>query len=162
MRYSDAGVTKICNAKKADQIHKIFQAAYRVEAELIGVETFPPLDRTKTEVRASMNDFYSIADAGDLMGIMEIEEPFGSNKTSTIASLAVSPSYSRKGIGQSLIKFAIEQNSSLIVTTAEKNIPAIKLYEKMGFVLSRQFLAPGNISIVEFRYDPSGRHLTCS
>ena len=149
---SDSDIRKISNAESADLIHAIFQAAYRVEADLIGVQTFPPLNRTKSEIGRSSNDFYAISHYDNPVGIMEIEEPFNSGKTSTIASLAISPDFSRMGLGQRLVQFAIEQGCPLRVTTAEKNMPAVRLYEKMGFEFTRQFFTPEKISIVAFTF----------
>ena len=42
----------------AVQIHRIFQRAYKIEAELVGVEEFPPLQRTIEQIVDSTNQFY--------------------------------------------------------------------------------------------------------
>lgn len=56
-----------------------------------------------------------------------------------VMNLAVSPSYRRQGIGQSLIKELVEHLRqrgiiALLLEVRVSNTPAITLYEKLGFV----------------------------
>ena len=132
--------------KSADLIHSIFQSAYRVEADLIGVQSLPPLERIVSEIRASENTFYAAMQDDTCLGIMEIEK---SKETTVIVSLAVRPFHSRQGVGRLLVQFILEQNSSVVVTTAEKNLPAINLYEKLGFTKTNEFSTSEGIRMVE-------------
>lgn len=55
-----------------------------------------------------------------------------------IHTFAVHPDYQKEGIGQKLMEFAISHSKeihakAIRLDVYEKNIPAIKLYEKLGF-----------------------------
>ncbi|TMP76680.1 GNAT family N-acetyltransferase, partial [Pseudoalteromonas phenolica] len=63
-------------------------------------------------------------------------------KTLEIDSLTVDPSYFRKGIAGELLSFAMSEFDvkKVIVETATANAPAIKLYNKHGFVEYKRWL----------------------
>ena len=142
-------ISMISNIECADCIHSIYQSAYRIEADLIGVVTFPPLDRTAYEIRTSENIFYAAMHNDIYLGIIEIEQSLNSQEPAIIASLAVSPAYSRQGVGQLLVKFILERHSPIVVGTAGKNLPAINLNEKLGFTRTRTFFTAEGIPMVE-------------
>lgn len=60
------------------------------------------------------------------------------SKIYVIRTLAVHPDYLKKGIGAGLLEFSIEQGKrdgmkAIRLDVYEKNLPAIRLYEKLGF-----------------------------
>ncbi len=99
----------------------------------------------------SEDSLYVALDHGKIAGSIilnhEPENGYGSvNWTSNedyckiyvIHTLAVEPYYLKKGIGEGLMQFSIEQGrrdgmKALRLDVYEKNSPAIKLYEKLGF-----------------------------
>lgn len=127
-------VIKLDNSKQniATQIFGVFQASYQVEAELIGVTEFPPLQRGITDILNSGNNFYGFIIEDDLAAVIEIENI---EKQLDIHSLTVAPAHFRKGIANKLLSYVLAnlEFSSARVETAVLNAPAIRLYEKHGF-----------------------------
>lgn len=117
----------------ANEIFTIFQNSYKFEALLIGTQNFPPLLRSIKDIESSITHFYGFKENECLAAVIEIaiegDQLF-------INSLTVDPDYFRKGIANKLISYVLENidYSQAIVETAVVNIPAIKLYKKMGFV----------------------------
>jgi ribosomal protein S18 acetylase RimI-like enzyme len=151
MQSSEIEVLKISNVERADEIHAIYQAAYRIEANLIGVQTFPPLERTPSDIRSSANSFYEAKQDDSCVGIIELEKCGDSKETMIISSLAVSPNYARRGIGKLLVESALVRATEFVVTTAEENLPAISLYLQLGFIQTKQFGTKEGIQMVEMR-----------
>jgi ribosomal protein S18 acetylase RimI-like enzyme len=149
MNLPNIDVSEINNIENAGEIHLIYQSAYRLEADLIGVDTFPPLERTSSDIASSKNEFYAAVQSTSFLGIVEIESSEYSKKSALIASLAVLPNWSRKGIGELLIQFVLEKLRAVGVTTAINNLPAIALYEKLGFVRTGVFETPEGIQMIE-------------
>lgn len=128
------------------QIYRVFQSSYKIEADLIGVENFPPLSRTVEHIQASTTEFYGFIIEGELAGVIEITLNEGAVEsiaeiTLEIDSLTVSPLYFKQGIASRLIEFVLQNKTFeyAIVETAAVNQPAIKLYEKHGFKVFKQF-----------------------
>ena len=117
----------------ASQIYAVFQSAYRIEAQLIRVVDFPPLKRTADDIKNSKSEFYGLFEGGTLAGGIELELD---GKQLEINSLVVDPNHFRKGIAGKLIDFALQTfvYSLAVVETAVANSPAIRLYQKHGFV----------------------------
>lgn len=115
------------------QIFTVFQNSYKVEAQLIGVSDFPPLQRSVRDIANSTTDFYGFTENKCLAAIIEIEIE---ESRLDIHSLTVDPQYFRKGIADKLINYVLEMGgfTSAIVETAVVNKPAINLYKKHGFV----------------------------
>tara|TARA_R110000787_G_scaffold12692_1_gene40810 strand:+ start:112 stop:567 length:456 start_codon:yes stop_codon:yes gene_type:complete len=128
-------ITKLENANDniANQIHTVFQNAYKVEAQLIGVTDFPPLLRTAENIVNAKTDFYGFSVHNCLAAIIEIAID---EKHLDIHSLTVDPKYFRKGIADKLINYVLKtfNISVAIVETAVVNKPAINLYKKHGFL----------------------------
>ncbi|MEW6982474.1 GNAT family N-acetyltransferase [Colwelliaceae bacterium 6471] len=115
------------------QIFTVFQHSYKVEAQLIGVSDFPPLQRSVRDIANSTTDFYGFTENKCLAAIIEIDIE---ESRLDIHSLTVDPQYFRKGIADKLINYVLEIGgfTSAIVETAVVNKPAINLYKKHGFV----------------------------
>ncbi|MGK2234634.1 GNAT family N-acetyltransferase [Colwellia polaris] len=127
-------ITKLENYNEAiaNKIHAVFQRSYKVEAQLIDVDDFPPLSRSTTNIVNSTTEFYGFIDNNCLAAIIEIEIL---EKQLDIHSLTVDPKYFRKGIADKLISYVLNKFdiTTAIVETAVVNQPAINLYEKHGF-----------------------------
>lgn len=130
----------------SQQIYQVFQSSYKIEADLISVENFPPLSRTVQNIQASTSQFYGFIVEGELAGVIEISlnESSAQDISKTILeidSLTVSPMFFKQGIASRLIEFVLQNKAFeyAIVETAVVNQPAIKLYEKHGFRAFKQF-----------------------
>lgn len=117
----------------AADIYEIFQASYRIEAQLIGTLNFPPLQRTVSDIAQSLTMFYGAKIDSALAGVIEIEY---NNKQLSINSLTVSPDFFRRGIAGQLMRHVLTvfEIEHAVVETASVNMPAIELYKKHGFV----------------------------
>lgn len=134
-----------CNPSVASKIHNVFQSSYKVEKEILGLERFPPLDRSIKDIMTSKTIFYGISHFPNknedkkrhkISGICELSRE--ENKL-TIDSLTVIPAIFRLGIATELLQFIIRYyNKEVIyVSTAAANTPAVNLYKKNGFIIDR-------------------------
>jgi len=130
----------------SNQIYTIFQLSYAVEAELLGVNDFPPLKRPLK----SSNDFYGYFENNELAGVVEVEQ---TDKYIDINSLVVKPKFFRLGIGRKLMEFTLDRFESkcFIVETGIKNKPATELYKKLGFEEIKQWNTDFGIRKVLFK-----------
>lgn len=131
----------------AVQIHALFQAAYAVEARLIGVQDFPPLKRTVDQIRESPFRFLGFRTDFELGAAVE----YGlEGERLSIHSLVVDPRLFRRGLGRRLMDHLLDQLAwkTAEVETGAANQPAIALYERLGFVASHRWLATEGIDKV--------------
>ena len=117
----------------ARRIYTVFQGSYKIEAQLIGVVDFPPLKRTINDIKQSNTQFFGFFENEILAAVIEIS--IEENELH-ICSLTVAPEFFRKGIASQLIDYVLKsiKFSKATVETAVVNLPAVKLYEKHGFV----------------------------
>ena len=151
-------IKRLSNAapETAAQIHELFQLSYAVEATILGVEDFPPLRRSCHSYANSTNAFIGYYQDQALAGIIEIEQ---SEELIDINSLVVHPSHFRQGVAQSLIQHVFNQygDISYVVETGVLNLPAIKLYEKLGFIEVKQWETDFGIRKILFQRQPSSQ-----
>lgn len=139
-----------------DRIDHVFKSAYAIEAELLGVRSFPPLDREKKDILSCGNSFFGFISGSDLCGVVELETHQCASTETTIASLAVTPSHFRRGIGGALVRSVLEGEVKIFrVTTGKLNQPAIELYIAQGFELIGNFATPDGIEMVELVFNPT-------
>ncbi len=137
------------NRKTATEIRRVFQVSYVVEAELLGAEDFPPLKRTVEEFLSSDTQFFGYFSEEELAAVMEIRT---FPDSTLIQSLVVDPKFFRRGIGGKMVQFALDNFPSEIfnVETGAANGPAVKLYEKFGFRIIKDYLTKEGIRKVRF------------
>ncbi|WP_301107661.1 N-acetyltransferase [Sporosarcina sp.] len=71
-----------------------------------------------------------------------------------IHRLMVHPDYFRQGIAQILLDFVEAENTdceTLIVSTGSRNAPAVRFYEKNGFVTTDEISLSEGILITSFK-----------
>lgn len=128
-------ITRLDNSNEeiANQIFTVFQDSYKIEAQLIGTLDFPPLLRSAKDIESSKTQFYGFMQNNILAAVIEI---IIEQKHLEINSLTVDPNYFRQGIANKLMSYILEviEFSGAVVETAVVNSPAIKLYQKHGFV----------------------------
>ena len=150
-------ISKLNNsvADVAKCIHRLFQNSYKVEAELIGTQAFPPLARTVKDIANAKTMFFGYSENNDLAAIIEIAIDA---RHLEIHSLTVDPAYFRKGIADKLIDYTLKSFdfSEAIVETALVNIPAISLYKKHGFVAFKQWTPSHGIEKLAFIIENTG------
>jgi ribosomal protein S18 acetylase RimI-like enzyme len=138
----------------AREIFDIQQAAYLQESLLIDYPNLPPLLETLADIQAANEIFLTYAIENKITGVLSYEIQ---DNTLTITRLVVRPDFTGRGIGQALLKEVLQHSTvnHFIVGTAEKNIPAIKLYEKYGFtILEKQTLPDGLVLVCLEKHQP--------
>ena len=136
----------IYNAK---EIHYVFQASYKVEANLINAIDFPPLKRSVKDFLECINLFYGYYFEDELVGVIEIKI---TDISSHIQSLVVRPNQFRKSIASNLLSFTLQNSNYKIFTveTAVDNLPAINLYQKFLFKEVKKWNTNHGIRKVKF------------
>lgn len=139
----------------AEAIQRVMVAAYRVEADLLGVADFVPLRRGIEAIRAAESRFLGAFLGGELAGVAELE-PGGEGKTH-VASLVVLPRHFRQGIATSLLRHVIvlHGRGGITVSTGRANRPALRLYASLGFEEQRRWRTPDGIPMVTLAYRAS-------
>lgn len=138
------------SSEDARAVHSIQMAAYAQEAALLGVKTFPPLERTVQDIQFGAERFLGAWAATSLVGVLGYE--FAADGPGmTISSLVVSPGRQRRGVGRLLVLEVLARFADLpvAVSTGAKNRPALALYTGSGFVEhSRGLIGPEKLEIV--------------
>jgi len=126
------------SALVAEKLFTIWQESYRVEAKLLQVLDFPPLNRTVADFINSSTRFYSFVKDDNYNAVMELRD---NDDVLHIQSLVVQPSQFRKGLASKMIAFVLSENMeyNFTVETGCDNLPAINLYLKFGFVETKQY-----------------------
>lgn len=122
----------------ASEIQRVFQRSYAVEAKILGIVNFPPLQRSLESFSKIEHLFFGYFEKDKLVSVIELEQ-FTTHID--ISSLVVDPLFFRRGIGGKLLSFVFENFDTKLFTveTGIKNAPTVKLYEKFGFKVVRQF-----------------------
>ncbi len=117
----------------AAQLYSLQQQAYSLEALLIGCPEFPPLRESLEELSRSPDSFIAFISEGQLLGALSFSV---SGNEVTLTRLIVRPRHFRRGIATALIsdlEQRVQPAVTLLVSTAEANIPAVTLYKRLGF-----------------------------
>lgn len=140
---------KTSNSFVAQEIVDLQQESYRIEADIIGNSCIPPLFDTVDNIRQTDEVFLGYKVKRELVGLLSYKLEFG---ILDIHRLAVKPDHFNKGIAKNLLCKVIEDNpeaQKVIVATGAKNRPAIKLYERLGFKIIREFDVEENMKIAQ-------------
>jgi ribosomal protein S18 acetylase RimI-like enzyme len=141
----------------SQQLHAVQMIAYAQEAKLLGAVYFPPLDCTVDEVQATDEVFLAAFMNQELVGAASVwPDPEGMGMN--IASLVVAPQFQRQGIGAALMAsvLATHGRGRITVQTGAKNLPALSLYARAGFVeLRRWFVGREPLELVKLQWLPS-------
>ena len=137
------------NQETSCKIRALFQASYRVEAELLGAIDFPPLKRKLLNFINSDTEFYGFCRGNHMASVVEVKS-CGTN--THIHSLVVHPQHFRQGLGKNLMQFILEtyDSETFTVETGLENEPATKLYRKLGFKEQKQWDAEFGIRKIGF------------
>ena len=129
---------------EALRVLELQRVSYRIEADLIGFGSIPPLRESLEELQSCGEVFHGWFEDDRLLGFIshKLEE-----NVLDVHRVAVHPDGFRRGIARQLIEFILNLESSAtraIVQTGSLNVPACKLYLSFCFeILERREVAPG-------------------
>lgn len=136
----------------AAAIVAVQQAAYQIEAELIGFAEIPRLADTAADIAALDMVLIGAVDADDalvgLVGYQRVDDLID------IDRLAVLPTYGGRGIATTLLTEVHSRESdapTFEVSTGAANAPAIGLYRKLGYCEVGRFEIPDGPAMVTLR-----------
>ncbi len=136
----------------ATAIVAVQQAAYPLEAELIGFDRIPPLIETTDDVTAlDMVIIGAINASGELLGLIGYER---GDDLVDVDRLAVLPTHGGRGIATALLTEVHSREGdapSFEVSTGAANAPAIGLYRKLGYREVDRFEIPDGPAMVTLR-----------
>ncbi len=134
-----------------DQIITLQRASYLIEAEMIDFYEIPPLIETKAELLQCRESFYGYFTEDRLVGLLSYTVD---KQILDICRIAVHPDYFRKGIADALLSQALTlpDIKKALVATGQKNLPAVRLYQKHGFIQTGSKEIGEGIYIVEFEF----------
>ncbi len=115
------------------QILTLQKLAYANEAETIGYANIPPLFDTKQTIRQSNERFTGLYLGNQLVGMISTIQ---SNQVLEICRLVVHTQHMGKKYATKLLAYievAQPYPKRIVVSTAEKNLPALALYRKCGY-----------------------------
>jgi ribosomal protein S18 acetylase RimI-like enzyme len=131
----------------ARQLHNLMQAAYKVEAQILKADDFPPLRRTMQKLSTAQSRFFGIRENGNLHAAIELVVL---HADVYIDALVVAPAQFRKGLGSALLQhvLGLYPDKTFIVQTGNANIPAINLYHKSGFITESATTTPAGLKLI--------------
>ena len=141
VRAANAGLVHVISelnhheAPVAAEIMRVQQAAYRAEADLIGFDGIPPLHETAEDVAALELTLLGVRDdSARLVGLIGYRR---TGEAVDIDRLAVDPDHHHRGIGTSLLEDLHRREATATafdVSTGTANVPAIRLYQRLGYL----------------------------
>jgi len=127
-----AALDPATDAAVAADLLALQRSAYAVEAALIGDDRIPPLHESLPELRAATLEWLGATSEGHLVGAVAVRvEEHGLD----IDRLVVAPDAHRRGVGSALVTAVLGRAAGrpTTVSTGRDNLPARRLYERLGF-----------------------------
>ena len=126
------------DASAAQAIHALLLLAHAQEAALLRPSDAVAMPHTAAQLQASEAFYLGAFRADRLVGALSLgadDEP----GQMLVSSLFVHPDHQRRGVGRSLLVEAIRRanGTMLAVATPGDNLPALGLYQGLGFVAYR-------------------------
>ncbi|MEU3064383.1 GNAT family N-acetyltransferase [Streptomyces subrutilus] len=153
----------LADAATAAAVHRIGRAAYGVEAELIGFDGIPALRESLAELRARPLHWLGAMSAeGALAGFLAwAREPDGPVRGGPVRvdRLCVDPARFRRGVASLLLEHALAgvfADRPVVVATGAANAPALRLYERLGFVRGADFSPVPGLRMASFSRAATG------
>lgn len=127
--------------------------AYKVEADMLGYPDLPPLKETPADIMGSTDNFSGIASRGTLAAVISTED---TGDSTLISRLCVAPDCTRRGYGLRLVRHVLDlARGTVMVSTAQANVPALGLYRKLGFETCREWDTQDGLALVTLRHRES-------
>jgi GNAT superfamily N-acetyltransferase len=133
----------------AAQVVELQRRAYRVEADLTGIEAIPALHETASQL-VGCSEAFLAAYVGDLLsGVISYRIE---RDRVDIHRLAVEPCIHRRGVGRTLLRHLLSTTSATraVVSTGSGNKPAARLYLAEGFRLTGEVEVSPRVRLWKF------------
>jgi ribosomal protein S18 acetylase RimI-like enzyme len=140
----------LSDLETATALLELQRRAYRVEANLIGFDSIPPLHETIEEVQNCGETFLGAFEGEGLTGAVSWRF---SDQTIDIHRLVVDPDGFRRGTGSALVRAALAaepEAARAIVQTGAANAPASALYLREGFERVDEIDVGGGLRVARF------------
>ncbi|RXJ74228.1 hypothetical protein CS022_03950 [Veronia nyctiphanis] len=107
------------NHSVASDILELSLQSYRIECDLLGLETFPPLNESTDDIEKSEGIFWGLYVENTLVAVLEISTLVLERNTNAknIDRLVVSPEHFRRGFGQAMLRFCCGARGVYSVST---------------------------------------------
>lgn len=115
----------------------IQHAAYSIEADVIGDRRIPPLHEDLESLRSAALEWLGCFDGPTLVGALAWTM---TSDEVDIDRLVVAPEAQRRGVGTQLVRHLLKLAGQrrTTVATGRANLPARRLYERLGFALAAE------------------------
>jgi GNAT superfamily N-acetyltransferase len=133
----------------ARRIVEIQHGAYSIEAALIGFSGVPPLSEAIDDVRALDLTMIGVLNDGEVVAILGYRRV---GDVVDIDRLAVEPHHFRRGYARLLLEHlhTAFSGAGITVSTGADNLPAVYLYESLGWERLALEELPAGVTIVRF------------
>ncbi|WP_174733680.1 GNAT family N-acetyltransferase [Mesobacillus harenae] len=141
----------ISERKAACEVIALQRVSYQVEAELIGTNDIPPLKETAEELSACGETFIGYYERENLAGVLSYKL---NGSQIDLHRVMVHPDYFRNGIAGKLldaVEVKFPEAREMIVSTGAENLPAVRLYEKLGFLPAGEIIFMSGLKIAHFK-----------
>ena len=139
------------------QILALQKIAYSYEAEIIGYTNIPRLFDTKQTIRKTDEQFSGLYLGNNLVALISTTH---SDQVLEICRLVVHPQHTGKKYATKLlvhIEYSQPHAERIVVSTAEKNYPALALYKKNGYEQIGKRVTNDVLTLVTLEKIPSER-----
>ena len=141
----------LADAAVAAELHRVWQAAYAVEAQWLGERDFPPLRLDVHGLRALGYRFLGARLHGQLLGALAVEDTRSDAERAAradvqVAALVVDPVHHGKGIARELIaefQRTVDADGAF-AHTGVANAASRVAFGRMGFLWHRTFTVPSS------------------
>ena len=133
---------------------RLQQAAYAVEAAVIGDDRIPGLHESLNDLRAAPLRWLGAFEETRLIGAVAWSETAGEVD---IDRLVVDPRWHRRGVGRALLQAVLSHAGvrRVAVSTGRENHPARELYAGLGFIEVGDVEVIPRLWITRYGYVPS-------
>jgi len=140
----------IKNFDRAKEVFLIQKKSYLLEANVIKYNKIPPLLEQFEDFLNSNETFVIAFDLDNIVGVVSFKII---DDIVDIYKVFVNPNFFRKKIASKSIQYILAKypNHKIIVSTASKNYPAVKLYESLNFKVDK-IEVKDKINLVSFTY----------
>lgn len=139
-------------------VHRVGRRAYAVEAALIGFDDIPALRESLPELRSRAGRLRWLGartPEGRLVAFVAWQQLAGEQAGAVdIDRVCVDPDWFRRGLGSRLLRHLLTElapGQDAVVSTGADNLPAVTLYERLGFSAAETVEPVPGLRLARFR-----------